>query len=94
MPAIEWGVRPVFRPVMLMFAGMTGVAAVSATMAQAATDTVKPKLICKRSADTGSLIAKRRECRTKEEWDRIAEAARQNAQDQMDRNGGRPPGGL
>lgn len=63
-----------------------GLAAATAAAAQRANPPApKPKLICKRSADTGSLIAKRRECRTREEWDRIAEASRMAGQYEIDR---------
>ncbi|WP_375402708.1 hypothetical protein [uncultured Sphingomonas sp.] len=53
---------------------------------------VKPKMICKRSADTGSLVARRRECRTRVDWDRIAEAARMGGQYEIDRQMTRPGG--
>lgn len=33
----------------------------------------KPKLICRRIADTGSRLAQR-ECRTQEDWDKQADA--------------------
>ncbi len=67
--------------------------ATSATAQQApAAGANKPKMICKRTVDTGSLVAKRRECRTRQEWDRISEAARMGGQDLIDRNMGRPPG--
>lgn len=48
--------------------------------------------ICKRMAATGSLVRRRKECRTKAEWDLIASAARENGQDMVDRNSGRPSG--
>jgi hypothetical protein len=43
--------------------------------------------ICKRSAPSGSLIETRRECHTREEWSRIAQAARATGQDMVDRAG-------
>ena len=52
----------------------------------------KAKLICKRSDVTGSHAAKRKECRTREEWDRIAQAANENLRYEMDRNMSRPGG--
>ena len=52
----------------------------------------KLKMICKRDTETGSLVAKKRQCRTKQDWDRIAEAARSNLQYEMDRNMSRPGG--
>ncbi len=44
------------------------------------------KRICKRTVDTGSLVRGKRECRTRAEWDRIAEAARAGGQDMVDRH--------
>ena len=43
------------------------------------------KRICKRFANTGSMIPSRRECRTAGEWSRIAEAAQSSSQDMVDR---------
>ncbi|UZK68107.1 hypothetical protein OKW76_08425 [Sphingomonas sp. S1-29] len=48
------------------------------------------KRICKKTAETGSLVSRRKECRTRAEWDRIASAARENGQDIVGRNGGLP----
>lgn len=37
------------------------------------------EVICKKlEAETGTRLGKRKECRTREEWDQIAEEARQN----------------
>ena len=53
-------------------------AAADAATSQTATETAapakpaKPKLICRRIADTGSRLAER-ECRTQEDWDRQAD---------------------
>lgn len=69
----------------------TAAATVAAQQAPAA-EPAKPKMICKRSVDTGSLVAKRRECRTKQDWERLSEAARMNGQDMVDRGMGRPGG--
>lgn len=69
-----------------------GSAAVAPAQQVPVADPAKSKMICKRSTDTGSMIAKRRECRTKRDWDRISEAARMGGQDLVDRNMGRPPG--
>lgn len=38
------------------------------------------KIICKRTQDTSSLARFTRQCFTRAEWDRIAEAARENGQ--------------
>lgn len=43
------------------------------------------RVICKRSAPAGSLVETRRECHTREEWSRIAQAARATGQDIVDR---------
>lgn len=47
---------------------------------------VKPdRKICKRSAPSGSLIETRRECHTRAEWDQIAQIARAQGQDLIER---------
>lgn len=43
------------------------------------------RMICKRSAPAGSLIETRRECHTREEWSRIAQAGRADGQNIVDR---------
>jgi hypothetical protein len=40
----------------------------------------KEKLICKSIQETGSVARKLRQCFTKQEWERIAEAARARGQ--------------
>ncbi|MEG3160624.1 hypothetical protein U1763_08920 [Sphingomonas sp. LB2R24] len=71
----------------LALLGMTGaVAAQQPAPTQGAN--VPPKAerkVCKRSAPAGSLIETRRECHTREEWGRIAQAARASGQDIVDR---------
>lgn len=37
------------------------------------------KIVCKRVAETGSLVRKSKKCYTRAQWDRIAEAAKVNA---------------
>lgn len=37
------------------------------------------KLICRRDAEIGSLIPRKKRCYTKAEWDKISLAARENA---------------
>lgn len=39
----------------------------------------KPKQICKRMQESGSLARRTRLCYTKEQWDKIAEAQRANS---------------
>ena len=38
------------------------------------------RLICRRVPETGSLMATRRQCFTRAEWDRVAESARRGAE--------------
>lgn len=76
---------------MLEVAGMAAalMLAGSSTSATAA-EQVRPadKLICRRMAETGSLVRKKRVCHTQGEWARISDAARKNTQDLQDaRNG-------
>ena len=37
------------------------------------------KILCRRVAETGSLVRKSKKCYTRAQWDRIAEAAKTNA---------------
>ena len=37
------------------------------------------KILCRRVAETGSLVRKSKKCYTRAQWDRIAEAAKVNA---------------
>ncbi|OYY68921.1 MAG: hypothetical protein B7Y44_07675 [Sphingomonadales bacterium 28-55-16] len=37
------------------------------------------KILCRRVAETGSLVRKSKKCYTRAQWDRIAEAAKANA---------------
>ena len=57
-------------------------AAASAASPAEASQAPKPKvkLICKSVQDTGSMARRKRQCFTKQEWDRIAEAARARGQ--------------
>jgi hypothetical protein len=49
------------------------IAAVPALATPAASPPVKEKLVCKTVGETGSRLGGKRECKTKAEWDRIAE---------------------
>ncbi len=49
----------------------------AATAAGAKPD--KPKLICKRMQESGSLARRTRLCYTKEQWDKLADAQRANS---------------
>jgi hypothetical protein len=44
------------------------------------------KPICKRFADIGSLIPRRKECHTRAEWDQLAQGARATGQAMADRS--------
>jgi len=63
----------------LMISLALSTAAAEAPTAQPATETAakpektKPKLICRRIADTGSRLPER-ECRTQDDWDRQADS--------------------
>ena len=68
------------------------------TSAAPATDTNQPRAaqnprrVCRAEVETGSLARRRRRCFTQGEWDRIARAARDNVQEQVDRGTSRPGG--
>lgn len=49
---------------------------VSAVASEAQPAPVKEKLICKRTAETGSLVKAKRECLTKAQWSRKSEHAK------------------
>jgi lipopolysaccharide export LptBFGC system permease protein LptF len=71
--------------------GVCSTAAVSAQQVPSG-EQAKDKMICKRTTETGSLVAKRRECRTRYDWDRISEAARMKSQELIDRGLTTPQG--
>ena len=50
------------------------------------------RIVCRRSVDTGSLVKGRRQCFTRTQWDRIAEAAQKKATDMQENLRGRPSG--
>ena len=49
-----------------------------APTAPQATATAEAKLICKKETESGSLVRKKRVCRTRAEWDRLSQTS-QNA---------------
>lgn len=64
-----------------------GAPAAAQVSTQGASDTAQTsptagqeRRICRRMPETGSLARRRRQCYTRAEWDRIAEAARLNGQ--------------
>jgi len=50
------------------------------------------KLICRREAEIGSLIPRKKRCYTRAEWDAIATAARDNATRMVQDGTARPSG--
>ena len=58
---------------------------------QSGQDAPKEKLICHTDTVTGSLIAKRRICKTKAEWDEIAQSTKQHMDDFVSRENGTIP---
>ncbi len=47
------------------------------------------KVVCRREVETGSLTRIRKECRTRREWGKIADANRRDAQTMQERAGPR-----
>lgn len=77
----DWGV---FVAILLAIAAAALAQGSTAASPTGATD--PNKRICKRTVDTGSLVRGKRVCRTRAEWDRLAEAARAGGQDMVDRH--------
>ncbi len=50
------------------------------------------RLVCRRAVDTGSLVRGRRQCFTRAQWDRIAEAAQKRATEMQEAFRTRPAG--
>ena len=50
------------------------------------------RLVCRRAVDTGSLVRGRRQCFTRSQWDRIAEAAQKRATEMQEAFRTRPAG--
>ena len=65
----------------LFAAAIAVVFSTSAWAADADKDAVKEKKICRTETVTGSLIAKRRVCLTKTEWDKVAAETKRNLDD-------------
>lgn len=51
------------------------------TDAKASETPAEERLICRATRETGSLVKRRRQCFTRAQWDRIAEAARLRGED-------------
>ena len=63
-----------------------------------APDAAKPaddgdKVICKRFAETGSFVKKRRVCHTKDEWTKLNDLGQDAAERWVEENRSRPSGG-
>ncbi len=77
-----------------MMAALAALAMGTAAIAQTPAAQPDPeKKICRKTLETGSLVKKKRQCFTRTEWARIAEAARTNLQYIQDNQMGRPAGG-
>ena len=79
-------------PRMLAFGAMLAMAAGVAAQQAPAPTSGKAKLVCKRMAETGSLVAKKKECRSRQEWDRLADEEGRSGRDLVESN--RPRFGL
>ena len=66
--------------VVALLAGEAVIAAQSTASAERPAKAKNERLICQSMQETGSLARQRRQCFTRAEWDRIAEAARARGQ--------------
>ncbi len=64
----------------------------AATTAAGAPAGQKEKLICRSDSETGSIIAKKKRCYTRAEWDQHAQGARDVTDRLLDDNRTRPSG--
>lgn len=85
IPQMVHGVIPMLRP--LAFISLAAMCALPVAAAaaqqgdrQATANAEEERPICRRVQETGSLVRTRRQCFTRAEWDRIAEAVRRGAQ--------------
>jgi hypothetical protein len=64
--------------IMLLSAGLLLVPApaFAEEKAKAPETAAAPKLICKKESEVGSLVRKKRVCKTAEEWERLSQASR------------------
>ena len=60
------------------------VAAEPGAAASAAAGSSDNRIICRKTAEVGSLVKRKKECFTKAEWDRIAEAHQRGVRKLMD----------
>lgn len=59
---------------LLIGAALAAAAATTVQAEPAATATGDDRIICRKTAEIGSLVRKKKECFTKREWDDLAEA--------------------
>lgn len=78
----------------LLIALLTGAPALADTLSTAASQpgADKDKMICRRETPIGSLIASRKICLTKAQWDARAVDSQDAAQRMVDENRARPGG--
>lgn len=92
--------RSLLWPVALLLFGVEPAVAQAAGVGQAnqtaraqqSDQAQRERRICRSEVETGSLARRRRQCFTPAEWERIAAAARENAQYEMDRQRNRSSG--
>ncbi|WP_374942485.1 hypothetical protein [Sphingomonas sp.] len=73
---------------------LVGVASAAVAQQPQPPSAPKPdKMICKRSAEIGSMIPTRKECHTRSEWNAMAQSARIAGQEMMDRRVSSTPQG-
>lgn len=75
---------------MLLTIAMMLLAAGDPPAGNAAPDPAKEKLICRRETPVGSLIASRKVCLTKSQWEQRARDGNEEARNQVYNNMGRP----
>lgn len=74
--------------------GLVSFALAAPAMADVANNGIaEDKLICKKHVEIGSLVKKRKQCFTREQWDRIATSQADGARRLVDDLRGRPFGG-
>jgi predicted transglutaminase-like cysteine proteinase len=83
MPVLSTRLLRLATPPLAIFGALALSAGIAPAMAQpsaARADSApaddSERRICRRSAETGSLVRRRRECRTQAEWDRLAASGR------------------
>lgn len=77
-------------PILLTLALPQAAAPAAAPPAAPAAGKARDTIVCKRIAETGSLVRKRKICYSAHDWERIAWAARAGSQALQDGNMGRP----